>query len=73
MEWDLLFVSVGLPVTTVAGHGAWPWHVAMCRDIKKMDYAKKHLTNTITALRRLAMLTAAVAGEGERAGRRGRV
>ena len=42
-----------------------PWCVAMCRDIKKMDYAKKHLTNTITALRRLAMLTAAVAGEDE--------
>ncbi len=35
----------------------------ICRDIKKLDYAKKHLTNTITALRRLAMLTAAVAGQ----------
>lgn len=34
----------------------------ICRDIKKLDYAKKHLTNAITALRRLAMLTAAVAG-----------
>eukprot|EP00198_Chlamydomonas_reinhardtii_P007003 XP_001696339.1 subunit of GARP complex [Chlamydomonas reinhardtii] len=32
----------------------------ICRDIKKLDYAKKHLTNSITALRRLAMLTAAV-------------
>nr|ADI46829.1 VPS53Bf [Volvox carteri f. nagariensis] len=32
----------------------------VCRDIKKLDYAKKHLTNSITALRRLAMLTAAV-------------
>ncbi|GAX83739.1 hypothetical protein CEUSTIGMA_g11164.t1 [Chlamydomonas eustigma] len=32
----------------------------ICRDIKKLDYAKKHLTNAITALRRLAMLTAAV-------------
>lgn len=32
----------------------------ICRDIKKMDYAKKHLTLSITALRRLAMLTAAV-------------
>lgn len=34
----------------------------ICRDIKKLDYAKKHLTNAITALRRLAMLTGAVAG-----------
>nr|BCL66141.1 hypothetical protein [Volvox africanus] len=32
----------------------------ICRDIKKLDYAKRHLTNSITALRRLAMLTAAV-------------
>ncbi len=32
------------------------------RDIRKLDYAKRHLTNGITALRRLAMLTAAVAG-----------
>lgn len=32
----------------------------ICRDIKKLDYAKKHLTFTITALRRLAMLTAAI-------------
>jgi hypothetical protein len=36
----------------------------ICRDIKKLDFAKKHLTNTITALRRLAMLTSAVAGTG---------
>lgn len=35
-----------------------------CRDIRKLDYAKRHLTNAITALRRLAMLTAAVAGVG---------
>lgn len=32
----------------------------ICRDIKKLDYAKKHLTATITALRRLAMLINAV-------------
>lgn len=32
----------------------------ICRDIKKLDYAKRHLTTAITALRRLAMLTAAV-------------
>ena len=32
----------------------------ICRDIKKLDYAKKHLTHTITALRRLAMLINAV-------------
>ncbi len=37
----------------------------ICRDIKKLDYAKKHLTNSITALRRLAMLTAAVTGGGQ--------
>lgn len=37
----------------------------ICRDIKKLDYAKKHLTYTITALRRLAMLINAV---GELAG-----
>ena len=36
----------------------------ICRDIKKLDYAKKHLTHTITALRRLAMLISAV-GEGQ--------
>jgi hypothetical protein len=30
------------------------------RDIRKLDYAKRHLTSTITSLRRLAMLTAAV-------------
>jgi len=32
----------------------------ICRDIKKLDYAKKNLTTTITALRRLAMLVSAV-------------
>ena len=32
----------------------------ICRDIKKLDYAKKHLTATITAMRRLAMLVNAV-------------
>jgi len=32
----------------------------ICRDIKKLDFAKKHLTTTITALRRLAMLVSAV-------------
>lgn len=32
----------------------------ICRDIKKLDYAKKHLTATITALRRLSMLINAV-------------
>jgi hypothetical protein len=32
----------------------------ICRDIKKLDYAKKHLTATITALRRLSMLVNAV-------------
>ena len=32
----------------------------ICRDIRKLDYAKRHLTLTITSLRRLAMLTAAV-------------
>jgi len=31
----------------------------ICRDIKKLDYAKKHLTHTITALRRLSMLVSA--------------
>ena len=41
----------------------------ICRDIKKLDYAKKHLTATITALRRLSMLVnavgaRAVGGEG---------
>lgn len=34
----------------------------ICRDIRKLDYAKKHLTHTITALRRLAMLVNAVGG-----------
>nr|ADI46827.1 VPS53Df [Volvox carteri f. nagariensis] len=32
----------------------------VCQDIKKLDYAKKHLMKSITALRRLAMLMAAV-------------
>ena len=32
----------------------------ICRDIKKLDFAKKHLTSTITALRRLTMLITAV-------------
>ena len=32
----------------------------ICRDIKKLDNAKKHLTATITALRRLSMLMNAV-------------
>ena len=32
----------------------------ICRDIKKLDYAKKHLTQSITALRRFAMLCNAV-------------
>ena len=40
----------------------------ICRDIKKLDYAKKHLTSTITALRRLAMLVNAV-GTGAGPGR----
>ena len=28
----------------------------ICRDIRKLDYAKKHITTTITALNRLGML-----------------
>ncbi|KAG6550389.1 hypothetical protein Mapa_008352 [Marchantia paleacea] len=32
----------------------------ICRDIKKLDFAKKHITMTITALHRLAMLVSAV-------------
>ena len=32
----------------------------ICRDIRKLDAAKRHLTHTIASLRRLAMLTAAV-------------
>ncbi|QDZ18793.1 Vps53-like vacuolar protein sorting-associated protein [Chloropicon primus] len=32
----------------------------ICRDIKKLDYAKRHLTNTITAFRRLSMLMSAI-------------
>ena len=34
----------------------------ICRDIRKLDFAKQHLTHTITALRRLAMLVNAVGG-----------
>ena len=32
----------------------------ICRDIKKLDVAKRHLTQSITALRRFAMLCNAV-------------
>ena len=32
----------------------------ICRDIRKLDYAKQHLTQSITALRRFAMLCNAV-------------
>ena len=32
----------------------------ICRDIKSLDYAKRHLTTTITALKRLHMLLTAV-------------
>lgn len=32
----------------------------ICRDIKSLDYAKRHLTQTITALKRLQMLVTAV-------------
>ena len=32
----------------------------VCADVKKLDFAKKHLTSTITSLRRLSMLVAAV-------------
>ena len=32
----------------------------ICKDIKSLDYAKKHLTQTITALKRLQMLVTAV-------------
>lgn len=28
----------------------------ICRDIKKLDFAKKHITTSITALHRLTML-----------------
>lgn len=28
----------------------------ICRDMKKLDFAKKHITTTITALHRLTML-----------------
>ncbi len=42
----------------------------ICRDIKKLDYAKKHLTATITALRRLGMLVSAVDQLEDVAGRK---
>lgn len=32
----------------------------ICRDIKKLDFAKKHITTTITALHRVTMLVSAV-------------
>lgn len=32
----------------------------VCCPAPQLDYAKRHLTHTITSLRRLAMLTAAV-------------
>ena len=32
----------------------------ICADVKKLDFAKKHLTSTITSLRRLSMLVSAV-------------
>ncbi|KAL5977099.1 HIT domain protein [Asimina triloba] len=32
----------------------------ICRDIKKLDFAKKHITTSITALHRLTMLVSAV-------------
>ncbi|KAK0607922.1 hypothetical protein LWI29_022703 [Acer saccharum] len=32
----------------------------ICRDIKKLDFAKKHITTTITALHRLTVLVSAV-------------
>ncbi|CAA3028195.1 vacuolar sorting-associated 53 A [Olea europaea subsp. europaea] len=32
----------------------------ICRDIRKLDFAKKHITTTITALHRLTMLVSAV-------------
>lgn len=32
----------------------------VCCPALQLDYAKRHLTHTITSLRRLAMLTAAV-------------
>ncbi|KAG0492608.1 hypothetical protein HPP92_006006 [Vanilla planifolia] len=32
----------------------------ICRDIKKLDFAKRHITTTITALHRLTMLVSAV-------------
>jgi hypothetical protein len=37
----------------------------ICRDIRKLDFAKTHLTHTITALRRLAMLVNAVGARPE--------
>lgn len=33
---------------------------ACCRDIKQLDFAKRHLQTTITALKRLHMLVSAV-------------
>ncbi|GFH10136.1 Vps53, partial [Haematococcus lacustris] len=42
----------------------------ICKDIRKLDFAKRHLTNAITALRRLAMLTAAVTDLEACSGRR---
>ena len=41
----------------------------ICRDIRKLDFAKTHLTHTITALRRLAMLVNAVGEPGILRGR----
>ena len=32
----------------------------ICRDIRSLDHAKKHLTSTIIALRNLHMLVSAV-------------
>jgi vacuolar protein sorting-associated protein 53 len=32
----------------------------ICRDVRRLDRAKRHLTSAVTSLRRLAMLTAAV-------------
>jgi hypothetical protein len=34
--------------------------ITCCHVLLQLDYAKRHLTHTITSLRRLAMLTAAV-------------
>ncbi|GLT77993.1 hypothetical protein SLA2020_495440 [Shorea laevis] len=35
----------------------------ICRDIKKLDFAKKHVTTTITALHRLTMLASIMASK----------